>query len=124
MNRMQLKKDVKRVSGKLLYDKGHIAPVDLLMGLQMLTKEDYEKWRFGRVPFLQKVCRGNLKKLAFVLKELRSFASDNGLVGSWTAYSSWGKGRKRRLRFSKSGSPVMERQYSTHFVNKKTGGKP
>ena len=34
---------------------------------------------------------------------------------SWTAYKSWGKGKKVELRFSKSGEKAIERTYATHF---------
>jgi len=54
------------------------------------------------------------------MKALRRGCLDAKLKPSWTGYSSWGKGRKIRLRFSKSGDENIERAYATHFVTKKT----
>jgi len=50
---------------------------------------------------------------------MRSYASKQGLKPSWTDYRKWGKGRKHRLQFSKSGNENVERAYATHFVGQK-----
>ena len=42
-----------------------------------------------------------------------------GLKPSRTAYMSWGKGPKQRLRFSKYGTPRIEEMYSTHYIRQK-----
>jgi hypothetical protein len=70
----------------------------------------------GRIPYLEKVTGGGLGKLNAILQELRSFARHKRLKLSWTGYNKWGKGKKIRLRFSKSGSPYMENLYATHYV--------
>ncbi len=81
-----------------------------------LTKEDYEAWRFGRIPYLERVVRCNLSKTNRILRILRLYAEDRGLRPSHTVYKKWGKGQKIRLRFSKSGNPAIEALYSTHYV--------
>jgi hypothetical protein len=117
MNNAELKKKVIATASSILREKDYISPVDMLIGTGMLTIKDYENWRCGRVPYLEKVCQANLGKLSLVMKELRSYAQQNNLKPSWTAYDQWGtKGRKIRLRFSKSGDPQIEEAYATHFV--------
>ena len=106
---------------------GFAAPVQVLMDLGYLSKEDYENWRFGRVDYLERVCKVNLHKLSFVMKEIRAYARRNDLKPSWTFYKQWGrKGKKTsiKLRFSKSGNESIEMEYATHYVSiKKVDGK-
>jgi hypothetical protein len=57
--------------------KGWAAPVDVLVDVGVLLKENYENWRFGRVPFLEKVCAANLRQLSEIMKEIRAYAVQN-----------------------------------------------
>lgn len=103
--------------------RGFAAPVDVLMDIGVLKKQDYENWRNGRVDYLERVCQCNLHKLSEIMKEVRSYARKNDLKPSETVYKQWGlnkKGKKvvNRLRFSKSGDPGVEKSYSTHYVDK------
>ncbi len=93
-----------------------VAPVDVLVAMKLLEPARLEDWRFGRVPYLEKVIRGNLTMLSRLLRILRFHAHDLNLVPSATAYMRWGKGPKRRLRFSKTGDRKVEEAYSRHFV--------
>ena len=101
-------------------DRGYAAPVDVLMDIGVLRKQDYENWRNGRVDYLERVCQCNLHKLSEIMKEVRSYAGKNELKPSETVYKQWGKkGRVIKLRFSKSGDPGIEKGYSTHYVDSK-----
>jgi len=51
-----------------------VAPVDVLLGLGVLSQADYEDWRFGKVPFLERVCKANLTQLARIMHEVRVYA--------------------------------------------------
>jgi len=100
--------------------KGYVAPVDVLMDLEVHSKADHEGWRFGKVPYLEKVCKVNLKKLSDIMHEMRVYAQKNSLNPSFTYYHQWGKGdNKRKLRFSKTGDENIEQWYATHFVDVK-----
>ena len=101
-----------------ILSRGYAAPVDVLMDIGALSKEDYEAWRRGRVDYLERVCRLNLHKLSTMMKAVRAYARENNLKPSFTGYNQWGvKGRSPRLRFSKSGDPGIERNYATHYVD-------
>jgi len=89
------------------------------MKMGRLSKKDYEDWRFGRVPYLEKVLQGNLRKLSLVMKTLRKFTGDYDLKPSCTGYNKWGKDPKKRLRFSASQHPEIEKAYATHYVKSK-----
>lgn len=117
MNNAELKRKVHSAVNSMLKEKFYISPVDVLIGIGLLSVKDYENWRFGHVRYLEKVCRTSLSKLSFVMKELKTYARQNHLKPSWTAYNQWGvKDRKIPLRFSKSGDASIEEAYATHFV--------
>lgn len=107
--------------------RGYAAPVDVLMEIGVLSKSEYEDWRFGRIPYLESVCHINLHKLSFIMHQMRVYAKSNGLKPSFCCYKQWGvkkkngQGRKPviQLRFSKSRNPEVEKWYSTHFVDAK-----
>ena len=84
-----------------------VAPVDVLIEMELLTRERLEEWRHGRVPYLERVIHCNLTRLGRLLRILRFHAHDLNLKPSWTAYMRWGKGPKQRLRFSKTGEPKV-----------------
>ena len=107
-------------------ERGYATTVDVLMDIGVLQRSKYLEWRNGKVPFLEKACEGNLHKLS-ERREMRSYASAQGLTPSVTVYKQWGVKKKHgqghrpvvRLRFSKSGMPAIEDQYATHYVNKR-----
>ena len=100
---------------------GMAVPAQVLIDLGVLSPADYERWRFGKVDYLERVCKANLGKLSFIMKEVRAYARKNELSESWTFYKQWGrKGKKPviKLRFSKHGDEAVERNYATHYISK------
>lgn len=98
--------------------KGFVAPVEVLMDIGVLDQKDYEDWRFGKVPFLEHACHANLRQLSGIMREIRTYALKNDLKSSWTFYHQYGKNRKNKLRFSKSGDEKIEAAYATHYLDK------
>lgn len=103
----------------LVHVKGYASPLDMFLKLEKITPKLVEEWRFGRVFYLERVLHGNLNQFRFILDTMARTAREMELEPSYTAYRSWGKGPKRPLRFSKSGTPYMEKRYSTHYVRKR-----
>ena len=99
--------------------KGWVAPVDVFMEMDILTKQDYEKWRFGKILVLEYVCNVNLRKLSDIMREVRAYAAKNKLKSSWTCYHGRGKNKDIILQFSKSGNEKIEYNYATHYVDSK-----
>lgn len=103
--------------------RGYATPVDTLMDYGVLSKKAYEEWRFGKVPYLEKVCTVNLRKLSFIMHQMRVFAKKNDWKCSFCYYKRWGVKKKQGhkpvipLRFSKSGDAEIEKWYATHFVD-------
>ena len=98
--------------------RGYAAPVDVLLDIGFLDTKKYQNWRNGRVPYLEAVCTANLQKLSEVLSVVRKLATKNRWKTSVTDYRQWGA-KSRILRFSKSGNPVLEKLYATHYIGKK-----
>ena len=121
MNRNELVKQMQEAATMLLKEKGYISLVDILMRMGRLTKEDHDAWRFGKTPCLERVITLNLAKIGLVLRSFQEYARFHGLRPSKTVYLSWGKGPKRQLRFSKSGTPTIEVAYATHFLTPQEG---
>ena len=103
--------------------RGYAAPVDVLVDIGVLPKQKYEDWRFGKVRYLEAVCTCNLKKLSFIMKQIRSYAKKTNLKPSFCYYKRWGVKKKHGhkqvipLRFSKSGNPEIEKAYTIHYVD-------
>jgi hypothetical protein len=104
----------------LIKNKGIASPVEVLIEIGVLSKEDCEKWRFGKIDYLERVCKINLSKLSSINHEIRAFARKNDLKPSWTYYKRWGcKGKTIKLRFSKSGDEEIEKLYATHYISQR-----
>jgi hypothetical protein len=56
------------------------------------------------------------QKAERILRILRMHVHDLNMIPSITVYVKWGKGRRVPLRFSKSGIPRLEEDYSRHFL--------
>jgi hypothetical protein len=108
---------VVKAFNELLKRESVVAPVDAFMQMGNLNKKDYENWRFGQVPYLEKVMEGSLSKISRQLRIIQLHAKDCGLKPSQSVYEKWGKGRKTKLQFSKSGKPSYEFAYSMHYVS-------
>jgi hypothetical protein len=116
---------VARAVAEILATTNVVTPIELLVRLQRITKAQCEDWRFGRIPYLEPVCVGNLSKLNVILRILDYHARAIGLKPSATVYHKWGRGGKHIiLRFSKSGAPALEAAYARHYVatDRLTGG--
>lgn len=70
--------------------RGYATPVDVLMDIGVLSKEKYEDWRFGRISYLEAACTVNLRKLSFIMHQMRIYAEKSKLKLSFCCYKKWG----------------------------------
>ncbi|MGH9073055.1 MAG: DUF2293 domain-containing protein [Acidimicrobiales bacterium] len=112
----KLEQRVIRAAEAALAERHFVTAIDVLVGIGWLTPTGLAEWRQGRVDYLEAVAQANLKKLSTAMKLFRRWARGRGLAPSETAYVARTRDR-RRLRFSKSGSPGIERAYATHWVS-------
>lgn len=106
---------IAKVVSRLLQHGNVVTPLDVLIGMSLLTPARLEDWRHGRVPYLERVINCNLTRLSRLLRILRFHAHELNLKPSGTAYMRWGKGPKQ-LRFTKTGEPKLEEVYATHLI--------
>ena len=107
---------IERAVAAILVNGKVVTPVDVLVKMAILAPKDLEDWRFGRVPYLERVIRGSLSRLSRLLRILGFHCHDLNLVPSHTAYVKWGKGPRVPLRFTKTGEERLEKIYARHFV--------
>ena len=114
-----LKQKVNTAMYELIKENGVASPVEVMIAIGILSKADYERWRTGKIDYLERVCKVNLSKLSTINREIRMFAQKNNLKPSWTFYKRWGqkKGKAIPLRFSKSGDETIEKAYATHYIS-------
>ncbi len=100
-----------------------VAPVEVFMEMSLLTRKQYEDWRFGRIACLERVIQGNLGKVGRILRLIGFCAHDLDMVPSRTVYNKWGRGASQHLCFSKSGEKAIEEAYERHFLWNKSAAK-
>jgi hypothetical protein len=116
MGKASLQARVERVAEALLVEHRCVAPIDVLQGLGWLAAPRVDEWRQGRLPCLERGVEAGLGKISTAMRHLRWWADSRGLVASETAYVARTRDR-RKLRFSVSGDPGIERAYRTHWVS-------
>lgn len=120
MNNKEIISSVHNSMYQQIKKTGYATSEQVLIDLKYLSKEDYEKWRFGKIDYLERVCKVNLHKLNFILSQMQAYAKSANLKESYTYYKQWGKKNKDKikLRFTKTGNEFMEKKYATRYVAK------
>lgn len=113
---VRLQSRIVRAAEAALAERKVVSPIDVLIGVGWLAPSEVDRWRQGRVPYLEAAVQVNLSKLSTAMKFFRRWARDRGLRPSETAYVARTRDR-RSLQFSKSGAADIERAYRTHWVS-------
>ena len=100
---------------KVLSKSDVVAPVDVLIQMGNLSKENHDAWRQGKVPYLERVFEGSLSKANRILRIIGFHAHDLNMVPHITQYHQKGKANTHQLQFSKSGDRKIEESYSKHY---------
>jgi hypothetical protein len=119
MNRKEIESSIAKIAETVLRKQGFIRPVDVFMAMEKLSEEDFENWRKGKVPYLERVIQGSLNNLQFILKTIQQYATSRNLTTQRVVYHPSGKKASQALRFSKSGSQYLENLYSTRYELRK-----
>jgi hypothetical protein len=115
-NRRDIDRRVVRTAEAALEKRKFVTAIDVLVGVGWLEPRRVDEWRQGRVDYLERVTTANLGKVSTAMRCFRRWAQARGLEPSEAAYLARTRDR-RPLRFSKSGKPVIERVYRTHWVS-------
>ncbi len=100
------------VAGEIVSQQGYVSVIDLFLKIGWLTPDKLLDWKRGRIPYLERVITANLSKISRAMNEFRSWAIHSKLKASVAVY----KRGSHPLRFSKTGQPVIETVYRTHYV--------
>lgn len=106
---------VVRAIARILAKSDMVAPVEVLIEMGNLTKQNYDAWRNGNVPYLERVFEGSLSKANRILRIIGFHVHDLNMVPKNSTYLKRGKGKKYPLRFSKTGDRKVEEAYTRHY---------
>jgi hypothetical protein len=107
---------VARAAEAALADRRFVTPIDVLIGVGWLQPGPVDRWRQGRVEYLEAVAQVDSDKLSDAMAALLRWAEQHGLQPSEIEYVARTRDR-RRLRFTPSGDSAIERAYCTHWVS-------
>lgn len=124
MNHRELEIAALAAADHCLKARGYIALDEVFLAMGKLETKCLEDWRFGRVPYLERVIRLNLSQINAVCRAVHASANRGKLKPSWTAYVTRGKNAGRPLRFTKSGDPRLERAWATRHVRTQSRKTP
>jgi len=96
-----------------------VAPLDVLVRLEIIEPDQVEAWRGGGLPYLERGITTGLSRVGRLLRLIGEHSQAIGLKAVPAKYWRRGKGTKRPLRFSKRGDADSEQAYATHFVRHK-----
>jgi hypothetical protein len=116
--RSKLEDRVIKVAEAALADRHFVTAIDVLVGVGWLTTPQIDRWRQGRVDYLERLVTANLSKISTAMAAFRQWAQKEGLNPSESAYLSRARDH-RPLRFSKNCDPRIEAAYRTHWVSPK-----
>jgi len=111
---------VSEVVAEILKAGNVVAPLDVLVRLEIVDPEQVETWRRGGLPYLERGITTGLSRVGRLLRLIGEHARTLGLEPTPGKYLRRGKGANRQLRFSKRGDSASELPYLTHYVRQKT----
>lgn len=112
----RLEQRVARAAEAALQEHKSITAIDVLIGLGWLHPSAVDRWRQGRVDYLEQVVQAGPGKVSSALRLFGGWATARGLEPSETAHVARSRATQP-LRFSAGGDPATERAYRTHWVS-------
>jgi len=105
---------VAEVIAEILSKGAVVAPLEVLLRLEVIEPDQVEAWRAGGMPYLERSITAGLSRVSRLLRLVREYCLSLGLTATPAKYRR--KGKKQPLRFSKRGDPDSEQVYCTHYV--------
>jgi hypothetical protein len=107
---------VAEVVAEILKTGNVVAPLDVLVRLEIIEAAQVDSWRRGGLPYLERGIQSGLSRVGRLLRLIAQHSLALGLTAAPGKYQRRGSGAKQRLRFSKRGDQESEQAYATHFV--------
>ena len=114
--RVPLANRVTQAAEAALVDRNFASAIDVLVGIGWLDPGAVERWRRGQIDCLEEVVQVDPPRISEAMQLFRSWAIERGLSASPVAYVARTP-RRQALRFSRSGNPVVEASYRTHWIS-------
>src|SRR5664279_4389389 len=102
--RSELDGRVVKAAETALADHQFVTAIDIMVGMGWLTTPQIDRWRQGRVDYLERLVTASPSKISTSMTTFHHWARNEGLTPSETAYLARSRDH-RSLRFSKSGDP-------------------
>lgn len=112
----KLDRRVARAAEEALAEHGIVTTIDVLLGVGWLSARAVDRWRQGRVEYLERAAAVDASRLSAAIELFDQWARDRGLEPSETDYVARRRDR-RALRFTSGGTPEIERAYRTHWAS-------
>jgi hypothetical protein len=112
----ELERRVAEAAADALARQKYVAPIDVLTGIGWLPHTFVERWRQGRVDYLEQLLSVQPGKLASALEYLDRWARGADLKPAETSYAAATRDG-RALRFTADGDSAVERVYRTHWIS-------
>ena len=116
-NRGTLAERVIKAAEASLAAQDYVSIIDVLEGIGWLDPGAVKRWRQGQIDFLEGALQTKPSRISEAMKLLRSWAAEKGLSASETHYVARAP-QRQTLRFSRSGNPVIEQLYRTHWASR------
>lgn len=114
--RVPLADRVTQAAEAALADRHFASAIDVLVGIGWLDPGAVERWRRDQIDCLEEVVQVDPPRISEAMQLFRSWAIERGLSASPVAYVARTP-RRQALRFSRSGNPVVEASYRTHWIS-------
>jgi hypothetical protein len=114
--RPPLEQRVVKAAETAVAESKFVSPIDILVMIGWLPQAHVDRWRQGRIPYLEQVLSVHPSKLAAAMRILQGWAQSRGLQPSEMSYVARTRDR-RLLRFTASGEDAIEKGYRTHWVS-------
>jgi len=106
-----------RVAEEALGERGYVSPIDILLGLGMVSSGHVDPWRRGNIEYLLRYVQGTPEKAIAALEAFHKWALAKGLQPSETAYVRATREGTVNLNFLPGGDPDAERVFRIHYVS-------
>jgi hypothetical protein len=121
-NRKPLADRVVTAAEAALAAQGYVSPLDVLARVGWVDSGTVERWRRGQIDCIEDALQTSLPRILEALTLLQAWATERGLSPNHADYLARTP-QRQTLRFSRSGDPVIEARYRTHWVSPKLSEK-
>jgi hypothetical protein len=115
-HRKKLSDRVIKAAEAALVSRHYVSPVDVLVGIGWLDPGAVKRWQQGQFDCLEAAVQTSPPRICEAMELFRSWTAAKGLIPSEANHVARTPSRQM-LRFSKSGDPMTEQLYRTHWIS-------